>query len=178
VSFYNNDSVGFNSLEIMDGKVNVDPSTSGEYLLKTVSSDGKDLFTTSIPLQFSAHIDKLDANGKMIQQRVDLKKVVKFIRLPYLQNAQRFEVYHGGRLIFSLDIPEKLCIRDGDCSDYCQNNNDPDCPPAANQGNAKASGYDQLSLNGILIFLLLAVVFLVIRYRLRAKDRGDRGKRV
>jgi len=131
IAVHKNDTVDLKDFELIEGKVNTYPSNPGEYTLKIISSENKEVFTTAIPIQFSLHVDEIGEDGKMHQENVELDYVTRFMRLPYSISAEKIELYHGDMLINSLRIGEKLCISDGTCIDYCKSRNDPDCPHEA-----------------------------------------------
>jgi len=152
VSISKNDSVDLKDFSLIEGKVNTAQTPAGEYTIKILSAT-KELFTAEIKVSFQTHEDAIDKDGKMHQIPVDLAKVDKFLRLPYSKDATKINLYHKDKLIYSLDIPEKLCVRDGKCSDYCQDKNDLDC--------AKPATYGTLPyLLAALIAIIAAFVFL------------------
>jgi len=127
VSVHKNDAVDLNGFELLEGKANVYPSNPGEYTLKMVSQEEKELLASDLQLSFTAYADKVNEKGEMVSEQVELQEVEKVLRLPYSKEAEKIELYHEGKVIFSLDIPEMLCVPDGKCIDYCQGRNDPDC---------------------------------------------------
>lgn len=155
VSISKNDSVNLKDFSLIEGKVNTAQTPAGEYTIKILSAT-KELFTAEIKVSFQTHEDAIDKDGKMHQIPVDLAKVNKFLRLPYSKDATKINLYHKDTVIYSLDIPEKLCVRDGKCSDYCQDKNDPDCAKPA-----KLDTYETLPyLLAALIAIIAAFVFL------------------
>ncbi len=158
VSISKNDSVELKYFSLTDGKVNTAPTPAGEYTVKILSAT-RELFAANIPVSFTAQKEMIEKDGKMHGTIVNLTRADKFLRLPYSKDAVRIDLFHGGSVIYSLNIPEKLCVRDGQCSDYCRDKNDPDCAQPAKPGT-----------DGTLSYLLIALVavgaaFLFLRKR-------------
>lgn len=123
-TFYNNSSAEINDVEI----VNASRTTEFRQILENITLIGYDsnrnrIFSGKIPLSFVSNI-RTENGGIMTENRV----INKQLYVSYNQNITRFEIYDD-RTLDVYNITDNLCVLDGRCLPYCQENNkvDPDC---------------------------------------------------
>lgn len=97
------------------------------YEMRLSTKDGSTVFSGVQMISFLVYAEPADFEAVNGSDVINLPERELFLKLPYEKSAEVFGIYHGGALIHSLDIPEKLCVGDGECHDYCRGRDDPDC---------------------------------------------------
>jgi hypothetical protein len=127
---YKNSTVELNSFEIAEGETS--DQTPGDYIVRTVNEDGESLTSRNFTIQYTVlyNIDLNETSSNTTNrtgQPSDYRR--KLLRLPYSYEAESIEILKSGEEIYSLNIPDRICVDDDDtCPEYCQNKGtDSDC---------------------------------------------------
>lgn len=129
VQIYQNDTVNLNSFNITDGETS--EQTPGDYLVRTVDSDGETLVSKNFSIHYSVLYNiNPNATGNTTSptgQPSEYRR--KLLRLPYSYEAESIQILKSGEEIYSLDIPGRVCVNDDDtCPEYCSGKGvDSDC---------------------------------------------------
>lgn len=150
-----------NSVELIDFSADYgEPSQlfdlESNYSIKIISVDNKVLFAKPLPVYFIAYgeIENEDENW---HSEIILNSTVLYLKLPYFPNGKWINIYYLDRLIFSIDISERLCDNDGICERFeteyiCER----DCFKITETEKSRKEGW------GLWIYLLIVVIIIIL----------------
>lgn len=95
---FKNDTVVLEKFSVEVGMQSHFPSTDTGYYIQIISYKNERLFKSNLGISFTIHYQTFAEEPK------DLEKILINIRLPYFEEAERIEIYHGDSLIFSIKI--------------------------------------------------------------------------
>jgi len=119
---YRNDTVKLIRFEIGVGTPTHLLDINTGYILKIISIENDILFSKFIPVSFRAEALPYEGEEEYV---VEFNESEQFLRLPYFPNADRIEIYHEDKLIFTIDVKKYICEPNGVCSG---DENEINCP--------------------------------------------------
>lgn len=130
---YRNDTVTLTNFEVIDGIPTDFPTIPLElnYSILILSIKNEILFKAQLPVSFTAY--PMPPEGEP-HVEVELNESIHYLRLPYFENANKIEIYHEDKLIFSYEICKvnEVCEeKKGETNFNCPE----DCKPKSVCGN-------------------------------------------
>ena len=121
-----NNTVNLNSFNITEG----DPSSfiNGDYTVRTVDENSNSLYSQNFSASFTVVYDVIP-NTTSTSESETVNTTRKLLRIPYSYDAEVVQILKSGDKIYSLNIPNRVCMDDDDvCPEYCQDKKtDSDC---------------------------------------------------
>ncbi|MEM5813450.1 MAG: hypothetical protein QXU71_03760 [Candidatus Aenigmatarchaeota archaeon] len=167
-----------NSIELLDFSATYgNPSQlfdlDSNYSIRIISVDNKILFEKPLPIYFIAYMTK-EEEGEIAHGEVILESTLLYLKLPYFPNGKWINIYYLDKLIFSIDISEKLCDNDGICEDFeteyiCEK----DCIKISQYQTKRREEINLTYLLGLIILIVVLLIFFIKIKNIKNKSFGE-----
>lgn len=164
LTIHKNDTITLKFFDLLGGEVNIPSEGQGAYEIRVLSHEKEVLFSGKRHISFQTFREWIDERtGNMQGELIELDEIDGILRVPYFYNAEKIEIYKNGKLLYSLNISDKLCVFDGKCLDYCKDKNDKDCLFV--EETEKEQPTTSFLILSFLTILLLSLLLVFVKFR-------------
>lgn len=104
LTIFKNDTVILENISVEMGVLSHFPTTKTGYYVKIISYTNETLFESNLGISFKIHYQIFPGEKIPNIEIEELEKILVSLRLPYFENADRIEIYHDDKLIFTFKI--------------------------------------------------------------------------
>jgi hypothetical protein len=109
---FRNDTVILESFSVEEGLQSHFPTSQTGYYVEVLSYNNEILFKANVGISFNIHILTTEIPTNIT---TELNEILINLRLPFFENAKEINLYHEDKKIFSLQLSNYICNKNGIC---------------------------------------------------------------